>query len=965
MIELLKTPINFVTVLLEGEKSKGKLDKEIIRAKCEEVLNMESFKDRMPYLNELVDIILDSQKISVGDTSELVSEDVKPWLKNKKADIPWNFWKRYKSYLYEKDATFPINSIDDQTDKILDKMMDPRTTGSWDRRGMVVGHVQSGKTANFIGIINKAADAGYKLIVVLAGIHNTLRAQTQARIDEGFIGRPSKDLLNKKYGSKIGVGKFPFTESKSVKEPFTFTSAESEDGDFNAGIATKLGIPLDCGNPIILVIKKQKHVLENLINWLDKYADNDDGARLVKNIPLLVIDDEADNASVDTEKEVDQARTINRHVRTLLNLFQKRTYIGYTATPYANLFIPDEWSKDHINIIKEKEYKVGPDLFPKDFILNIPAPSNYIGAAKVFGYYDPVREEEFEGLSIIERVEDQNDTNIPQVINKNNKNDIPQGADDIPESLKEAVKVFILCSAARRVRGQQNKHHSMLVHVARYIIWINRIALILHEVLRDYTNLVRAKDEIFMEELRELWYSKFVPVTAEVIQNNDFINDSRIKPISWDDVRSELFPAIAKIEVKAVHGSIGAKQRKEMEIVYDNIGELHYDKYEHGYSVIAVGGDKMSRGLTLEGLSVSYFLRTTKLYDALMQMGRWFGYRPGYVDLCKLYTTNELIKWFRHVTVATEVMREDFDEMFRRSKAPKDFQLKVMTHHGQLQITGAGKLREFSRLKISFSGAVIETYQLGKEKGLLQNNYDAFLLLLNRLGTDYRNLGSRKNGDIIWAKVDTSHILQFLESYRSIQPGINTEKLKEYIHKQISKNRLREWSVVLSRNSNKTVNIRIPKIGSKPEEQSAPVEHAEVQIGNEYLKIGLPLRNDLDYRNDKKEFFLAKSAIMGRSDRYCDLNLEELKDRAERKAQERNEKAAINKEVIDEQREVEQKGLLMIYPLDFRSTENVPQIPIVGFGLCFPRLSKDEPVEFAVRGNANPDLGFEDLDEEE
>ena len=192
--------------------------------------------------------------IGKGEITELYDENVTPWLSNEKANINFELWNRYKSYMQEKDSSFPINDLDDFTDKILDKCVNPKEDKTWDRRGMVVGHVQSGKTSNYIGLINKATDAGYKVIIVIAGTISSLRRQTQERIDLGYIGRNSSAFIHENENRIIGVGKYRVnTDIYSLTSSFYNTGDE---GDFNQSVANRLNIPIG-KNPVIFVIKKK------------------------------------------------------------------------------------------------------------------------------------------------------------------------------------------------------------------------------------------------------------------------------------------------------------------------------------------------------------------------------------------------------------------------------------------------------------------------------------------------------------------------------------------------------------------------------------------------------------------------------------------------------------------------------------------------------------------------------------
>lgn len=861
---------------------------------------------------ELISQLESDMQVFQDNATELIDDNVKPWLNDVKANINWELWERYRSYLKKNDGSFPVDSLSDLTDKILDKCVDPKTPGNWDRRGMVVGNVQSGKTANYTGLINKATDAGYKLIIVIAGIHNALRSQTQVRIDEGYIGRNSADFILRHRKTKIGVGEYDIDT-----EIYSYTSSD-EKGDFSRSIATRLSVPIGGKSPTVLVIKKNKSILENLILWLNQFAvDDANGDRKIYNIPVLVIDDEADNASVNSGTEID-VRTINRLIRTLLNLFYQNTYIGYTATPYANLFIPSAWSEDLETMVKDIRLKVGEDLFPRDFIVSIPPPSNYIGAAQVFGFENLKTGEQFEGLDIIRRAEDQEPW-FPRVINRENRDMLP---DDVPVSLKEAIKAFILTCAIRRLRSQGKKHNSMLIHVALRVAWIDRIAWLVNEILRDYVRQIKSEQGNLISELEHLFNTDFVPTTLEVRENISY-TDPKIKTHVWEEVKGELLKAVTKIEVRAVHGT---KNTRNLE--YHSIEEINYKKYEDvgsSLSVIAVGGNKLARGITLEGLSVSYYLRTTRMYDSLMQMGRWFGYRPGYVDLCRLFTTEQLINWYRHVTMATEEMRADFDEMAAKNLRPQDYyQIKVRTHPGMLLITSVAKMRDFDRIAVGFSGKLLQTYVFKMSNRVVQSNYQAFTNLTSRLLDPEKQESSHKANTLLWRKVDANIVSDFIASYQS--DFVNSKVLKSYIEKQNRNGKLTEWSVAIILNTVKTIT-------TKGDLNGKPVKTHLFKWKNGNISGGLPARN-LEYGLTELRVRGSKNAILDKRARMIDLNLD----------------SKASEQEIKNQRNSEEKPLLVIMPLDPRVSEKLDEdIPLIGFGLIFPDFEGEETYEYAAR----------------
>jgi hypothetical protein len=896
----------------QGEKTDDVVLSIIEKAAAINIIEGQMFDKR-----ELFEILKAELGIGRGEIT-ILSEDVEPWLNEEKANIEFDLWNRYKLDMRTNDPSFPVNDLDDFTDKILDKCVNPKKDGSWDRRGMVVGHVQSGKTSNYVGLINKATDAGYKVIIVIAGTISSLRRQTQERIDSGYIGRSSSDFIQKKEYNIVGVGKY-----KVKTEIYPLTSSyylKGDEGDFNQ----KARIPIGT-NPVVIVIKKNKGILEKLIDWLarDPNVKDIDGSSKLFDVPVLIIDDEADAASVNASKSIEDIKTINKLIRTLLTLFNQNTFIGYTATPYANLFISQDHNEDLTTIVKNKEYKIGEDLFPRDFIINIKAPTNYIGAAKIFGFENPDRTEN-EPLDIFRSI---NDFDPPffRTINKFNKEDLP---DYLPQSLEKAIKSFILTCAIRRLRGHENKHNSMLIHVALLVKWIDRVAYLVNGKIREYKNAIEASDEMLLNDLEKLFFTDFVPTTDNVLENLDY-KDIRIKQYSWEEVKKELKKAVSKIDVRSVHGT-----RSTTNLEYHNIEEINYNRHENGLSVIAVGGSRLSRGITLEGLSISYYLRTTKMYDSLMQMGRWFGYRPGYVDLCRLYTTEQIFEWFNHITMATEEMRNDFDEMTASHQRPKDFRLKVRNHHGLMTITSLSKLNFSKNIDISFSGTNPQTYQLLKTKSAIENNYKNLKTLLD-IGNKPVEIIKHKESDkipryVLINNFDKEKLATFLDNFKIDLLRIKNSRLGKYV---LNQTEIKEWSVAIVSNTENDIFIDF-KGGSKKGERgkNANVKTYEINVGSETLELGCSVRNQQLMR-DGEYYLISKNQIDDTVDRQVDLMVSDLK----------------KNDAIKIQREKEKKGLLLIYALDERGTPNVNNgIPIIGYSLHFPKIENEVKTSYTT-----------------
>lgn len=596
----------------------------------------------------------------MGAGVSLVDKDAQhdeEWVR--KREINWTYSRAYEAFL-RRDRWHPtvVQSLSDVGLRILGHLQDPTSDGYWDRRGLVIGHVQSGKTANYLGVISKAADAGYKFIVVIAGIHNNLRKQTQERIDEGFVGR-SSDPANR---VRVGVGlegKYP--------HPVTLTNIND---DFSKSTADQGGWRLnDFSKPIILVIKKNVKTLEALYRWLKEMNAQGDGH--ISDVPMLMIDDEADNASINTNKqELDPTRT-NAMIRRILSLFGKSCYIGYTATPFANIFINPEAYDDDVR----------DELFPRDFIYCLDAPNTYFGPDKVFL-------DDSSSGKILESIDDCEEY-LPLTHKKNHE------IAELPPSLYRAFNQFIIARAIRNLRGHANKHCSMMVNVSRFVN--------VQKTVRDFLSL-------YEKRLREAVKANYAMPDTVAEKNqymgglkNTFTRDFGDSGHGWHEVKAELWGAFDNLRLYVVNS-------KSDEV-------LDYGKYERdgkGLTAIAVGGLSLSRGLTIEGLTVSYMYRNTRMYDTLMQMGRWFGYRPGFEDLCRVYLSKDSIDWYAHIAEASEELRQQIKRMRRDNLSPKQFGLYVKAHPDRLLITAANKMRSGKKLTVkqNFSGKLIESYIL-------------------------------------------------------------------------------------------------------------------------------------------------------------------------------------------------------------------------------------------------------------
>jgi hypothetical protein len=835
-------------------------------------------------------------------------EENNPWLSEKRVAIDFlnGFWGNYRQYLEEEKGFAPevVNRLDRLTDSILDNLFDPTLKVKLNKKGLVVGQVQSGKTANYTGLICKAADAGFGLIIVMAGIHNNLRSQTQLRIDESFLGFDTQHTRAFNQQSiKIGVGK-PGFGSQNVAHSLT---SSLEKGDFTQGAANALGLNFETKEPIIAVIKKNPHVLRRIYQWLASQASEDSElGRVIRDKALLLIDDEADNASINISDDPEKQSSINSWITQILNLFGKNAYVGYTATPFANIFIP----LDDLN------------LFPRNFIKNIPAPSNYIGPEKVFGF-SPLEDDEAlnKVLPIVNRINDYSDF----VPDRHKKDD--QLPSSIPDSLKKAIRCFIITCAIRRLRGQTNVHNSMLVHVSRFMRWQDHITELVLNHFLYYRRGIDQNDPSIIEEFRktfELEESGYKPyvVVSEQILNSELKNlDTQIQVHNWFDVLQHLNDAASRIEVKSIHGGSGEA--------------LDYFDHKNGLSVIAVGGNKLSRGLTLEGLSVSYYLRASRMYDTLMQMGRWFGYRAGYVDLCRLFTSRELNEWFCHITQASEELREEFDYMSDvAGSTPEQYALKVRTHPGVLQISATNKMRSATTVQISWAGRLVESYEFKKDLQIIDGNFTNTKEFISELPTIFET----KPNAFIWYDISAEHIINFFEGIQSVENLKKAEprKLIQFINAQQRNNELTDWRVALM---------------SKPNSKSS-----KFILSGKDIDIGQWVRKEDENNSSEQLYYLRKSHLISPWDEFIDFSESEIKkamDLTNEHRKKEGEAIYPKGQLVRNELRDPKKPLLLIYLLDPEESlikHPLPKgiNPFVGYAISFPKSNYNVPVSYAV-----------------
>lgn len=647
------------------------------------------------------------------------------------------YWERYENYIKSFLPPDVAAAIDKDTDLVMDNIGNPELS-QFEHKGMVVGHVQSGKTGNYSALVCKAADAGYKFIVVIAGDKNNLRNQTQKRLNESFVG------IDK--GVRVGVG---IEDLNKELNPICLTTTER---DFKKQDADKNSQGFNFENvktPVLIVIKKNPTSLSSVYQWLKNLYKN-----RIPNHAMLIIDDESDYASINT-KEAASPTSINKGIRNLITLFNKGSYVAYTATPYANIFIDHEASHSEL----------GEDLFPKDFIYALEAPSNYFGARRVFL--------ESENRHIVKLSEDD-----LRLLPFNHAKEFTP--DVLPESFYEAIRLFVINVGIRKLRGQEREHNSMLIHVSRFTSVHKKIA----SAAERYFNLLKKDVSVYGSLSNGETHSTHILKLRETFEQCYF---SLPTNENWEAVLNSICQIIGSIIVREVH------QSTKIPLEYrDDVAA----------NAIVIGGASLSRGFTLEGLSVSYFIRSTVFYDTLMQMGRWFGYRSGYEDLCRIYLPEQTIDYFCGIIEATDELIDSLKEMAEEKRTPSDFGLSVRQHpDSALQITARNKQKNVYEFTISMNldGHLKETAYFSLDDGERNENLETLYKFVQHLLHNY-SAGEEAGTALLWRDVDKQAVQQFVKNfkvYKTSDPfGISGRMPITFVKKYIE-DKNTDWDVAL------------------------------------------------------------------------------------------------------------------------------------------------------------------------
>ena len=683
--------------------------------------------------NDLIDKVLDErQSILAERQNALFSKAVvdpedegQPWYMGSSSDD--KHWGALEKLLRgDPGWVDAVPSIDESSEQLVGLLGDP-LAAKIKTRGLVVGYVQSGKTASFTATIAKAADAGYRMFIVLSGVHNALRRQTQVRLDEQLSDLNQADWIQltdelNDFGNPVKA--LPLVASTELK--------------------------------LLAVVKKNVPRLARLREWLEQ-AHQQNG---LEKCPVLIIDDEADQASPNAHKDPDLDRTkVNDEIVRLLAL-PRVAYVGYTATPFANVLAnPADPS----------------DIYPRSFIYSLSKPKGYFGAEELFG----LGTEEVDasaGHDVIREVSEDE-----ALLFKPSKT--REFSPQVPEGMTEAIRWFIIATAARRTRAGVVKHSSMLIHssprVQHHLMLLRALQTKIGALRRDWA---RSDRQVW----REQW---------EREQSIERPSDFGYKSMDFSEIEDEIGRVIS--DVKVVADNSQSTER----LLYSN----------EPATVIAVGGNTLSRGLTLHGLISSYFLRGAGSYDSLLQMGRWFGYRSGYEDLPRVWTTKDLASDYRFLAEVESQIRREIERYKGGVATPRELAVRILLHPS-MSVTARNKMFFAVPATASFSEHRPQTtYFNHRDKDVVLKNSDAAKKLISA-ASGYSALGGSESYKV-FEGIEVSLVLSFLENYMFHDSSDMANGLLEsYIRDQNAHGALQTWNIAVNtlRTGDNVIDLGIP-----------------------------------------------------------------------------------------------------------------------------------------------------------
>ena len=634
-------------------------------------------------------------------------------------------WAFAKKQLGLDDAAVAKTST--VADEILARLANPLGTNIT-TRGLVLGHVQSGKTTSFLSVAAKALDSHYDLVIILSGVHNSLRRQTQVRAARTLVHNPALWWLG--------------------------TALNDFRPDGNALSSHLAGN----GKRGLLVVKKRSDILKKLANWLESESDAS-----LRKLAVLVIDDEADQAGLDVAKG-NELEGVHKQLSRIVNLRtsndeRRCAYLAYTATPYANI------------LTSQEQY----GLYPRDFIYPLEPPSSYVGIEELFGEEqigDPVQIEE----------------------------DV-DSSEFLTDGLKNAIRWFVSATAARVGLGKplDSFHSSMLIHTTQS----TEEQKAYRPIIEGYLVSLESEFKTDPSSLQRFYEETLTQVPSRESNGPGFLAE---RTANWSEVNPHIVSVLRRLIDRTPSGAKfkedGHNQQAHSGVIVDNskvdyLDRLTYSDLSAGQpsvTVIAIGGNTLSRGLTLEGLVCSYFARTARNYDSLMQMGRWFGYRPGYRHLLRIWTTQGLFDWFQELNQVEQYLRKELIWMQDNDISPDKYGPRIRLSPN-MNITRAAAMKSVAK-QVSYSDHRVDPAWLDLDPSVLAINQKAVRKLAVELG-----VSEQVDSSILFRGVPLARIRTFLEEFQihAEEKRMDKPSLKSYIDKEAAN--LRNWNVLFKSNS--------------------------------------------------------------------------------------------------------------------------------------------------------------------
>lgn len=946
-------------------------------------------------------IIKAKAKVERGGGENIHIGRFETWLTEKKQKkIGWEngeintYRDRYFEYLkkYKSRSNETLSKSKKSSLRCIQKIGNPRGNSSFNSRGLVIGPVQGGKTEHFNGVIASAFDAGYHLVIVLSGIMEDLRRQTQQRIINDVIGsydggNPTGAELVKKFGV---LGKL---------NEHTVRVLTSSENDFNANVAS--GEINLSSSKTLLVCKKNYGILQQILVYLEKQA----GQRNHE-IPMLIIDDEADNATLNNLSDKGKAITpgyegptlaskINARVRAILYIFSRNAYIGYTASPFANILQNRETEAliepvafEHKN--KSYKFEIGDALFPRDFIELITPPPNYIGLKQLFdtkeelNKLDPMFEFIWDDLESFPKFVDK-ETMVPlktRVKGARSTKKYDPFPEKLPKSLIDAIFCFILSVAIRKTRTKSLRetpfyqpHNTMLIHISRFIPWQNKTKILIEKEIKSISSKISEENPsqpngIYqtLQKYFNTYFANSLTVGINEYLPQDY-NDDFMSVVTFEEIKPLLTKTIDEIECVALNSDTGES--------------LMYKK-ESPKTYLAVGGNRLSRGFTLEGLSVCYFVRDANYADTLLQMARWFGYRMGYLDCCKLFTTNDTIKKFNSISTTVESLEETIIDLSQRQPdtvTPQNYALKVETNPNVIKLTRPSILRNTKMRKVDFEDHLEQTTNFSLNSLNIEKAYQSVSSLIKKQSKNFRKESSTM---MVYRKVDSDFVLKLIDCKRTFY-NTNLKEIGNFISECNKNGNLTDWTVAIKITGD-GAKVESSDFGFKDIRINSVVRRITGKEGGTYHKSAIAdlLSDDPTFRAGGRN-----ANIISSSDLKIATENQNLIDKAENQWKKDNNGKSIPEKVYRHLMSPKQ-GVLILYLIDSHGIfkkkngkvieeletlhkEFTTTKPLIGLVIGIPKIANSPTVDYAedkdiglyVNGDAgeneDPDIDIEEL----